>query len=74
MQDSVAADSDADGMADYLELEMGFDYNRRRSRGPILDSICFQLAGSANCSALLPSCSTNQNALGLSECDLRALA
>ncbi|HMN69034.1 MAG TPA: hypothetical protein PKC28_10890 [Bdellovibrionales bacterium] len=72
MKNKVLNDSDMDGIPDDLEFERGFDPQRRRTAG-VLDVICWNLAGNPNCAPNLPACSTVENPLGLSECDLKGM-
>lgn len=70
------ADSDIDGIPDDLERNLGFDPTKRRSDGVHLDGICRILGGPEKCAQLanLSNCDTKVNALGLSDCDVRALS
>ena len=68
-------DSDADGIDDRMEVvELGSDPFNRRSRGPLLDSVCYELTGSIDCSRTNLACDPlHENNLTLSECDILAL-
>lgn len=66
-------DSDSDGIPDHLEEKYGFDPYKRRSNGLVLDSICFDLSGSNSCEAAIPTCSANDENLGINQCEVEAL-
>lgn len=70
-KDSVLLDSDADGIADIIELENGSDAENRYSAGPVLDSICLAQKGITDCRNLSLNCDPAKlNSLGLNDCDL----
>lgn len=67
-------DSDADGLPDSVELEVGFDPSKPRSRSGALDSLCFNLSGTNACPVVPNSCNSSiSSPIGLSECDILAL-
>lgn len=72
-QGKIVLDSDSDGIADVNEVEMGFNPLTRRTNGKVLDSICLNVSGRADCQEQLPVCSSTVNFLGLNECDLKML-
>lgn len=70
----LTSDSDVDGVPDELESNLGYDPQKRRSDGKRIDGICRLLGGPDKCQALnVTSCSSQVNAQGLSECDIKAL-
>ncbi|MBK7962843.1 MAG: hypothetical protein IPK04_17620 [Bdellovibrionales bacterium] len=60
-QGKIVLDSDSDGIADVNEVEMGFNPLTRRTNGKVLDSICLNASGSADCQEQLPVCSSTVN-------------
>ena len=75
--DSVVIDSDQDGLDDKFEIKSGFNPHDPRSKGPILDGICFYLTNTNDCENLNILCddqeAENLNEFGLSDCDVNAL-
>ncbi len=69
----LVADSDSDGIADRDEVALGFDPLVRRTNGKILDSLCLDMSGNANCLEQIPSCHSDKNTLGINECDIKTL-
>jgi hypothetical protein len=78
--DRLLPDNDADGIPDDVEATFGMDPMRRRSFGALLDSVCLSAYGGDKtlCEASLSTtCSLAEHKmkfLGLSQCDLKALA
>lgn len=66
-------DADRDGLSDSFERTHGFDPNQPRSRGLVLDGVCFYLTRSNDCRDLEVFCEGKVNELGISDCDINAM-
>jgi hypothetical protein len=72
--DRSALDSDADGLNDAEEIEMGFDPKLRRSNKLVLDRICYDQFGSFEaCEQIDIVCTKKSVGFGFTDCDLIAL-
>ncbi|MCB0366886.1 MAG: hypothetical protein H6624_02690 [Bdellovibrionaceae bacterium] len=65
-------DSDGDGLPDIEEAKLGFDPLNYRSQGVLSDRLCLNSTGQSDCGAMDIQCDGRENALGISECDLKA--
>ncbi len=70
---SLQPDSDRDGLSDSFEIQKGFDPYDPRSRGRVLDGVCFYLTQSNSCEDLNIRCTGLENEMGFSDCDIKAL-
>ena len=71
---SLLVDADRDGLSDVFEEEHGFDPRDPRSRGSVLDGICFYQTNTNDCSDQKIQCNENKkNEMGFSECDVNVL-
>ena len=70
---ALLSDADRDGLSDSFERQHGFDPSEPRSRGSVLDGICFYLTQTNDCSDLNIRCDGRENELGFSDCDINAL-
>ena len=66
-------DADRDGLSDIFERRHGFDPNVARSRGPVLDGVCFHLTQTNNCYSLKVKCKGKENEWEFSDCDIYAM-
>ena len=66
-------DADRDGLSDSFERTHGFDPDQPRSRGLVLDGVCFYLTRSNDCRDLKIWCEGKENEVGLSDCDMNAM-
>lgn len=70
---AIVKDSDSDGIPDSEEEALGLNPLNRRSNGKLLDSLCLDLTGTADCLEEIPNCSATSQILGLNECDLKTM-
>lgn len=70
---SILLDSDGDGVADELEIQLGWDPNNARSQG-IFDGLCYHLLKGTNCTPTNPARCTQDLGYGLKQCDADKLA
>ena len=71
---SFSVDSDADGLPDGVEASLGFNPVDPYSRSGALDRVCYNSGNNTkDCPSVPTACSSTPNALGISECDLKAL-
>lgn len=66
-------DSDADGLSDLEEEAQGTNPLDRRTSKSILDSICRTVDYNVRCESINVVCSGASNALGINDCDQKAL-
>ena len=71
--DGLFKDTDGDGLSDVEEQALGFNPNKRRSGGKVLDAICNDLNYGPDCAKFTLECDPSQDAFGLNECDKMAL-
>ncbi len=71
--EGLELDSDADGVSDRFEKEVGLNHLKRRSKGRLLDKICLDLTADGDCTSQSQNCSLERTPLGLTECDMEAL-
>ncbi len=69
----LESDIDGDGLSDREEAQLGFNPEKRRTSGKVLDSICSTIDYGVNCTNFTLDCNLSQNAFGLNECDILAL-
>jgi hypothetical protein len=71
---NLVADSDADGLPDSVEKQVGFDPQNPRSRSGALDRVCYNLGDNGNsCPMVAATCDPTPNALGMAPCDIQTL-
>lgn len=71
-QGKLTHDSDGDGLPDDEEMRLGFDPLSYRTSGVLSDRLCLTVSGQSDCSTMDIQCDQRENALGLSECDMKA--